>query len=150
MITWQIKRFSQLTTLQLYQMLKLRVDVFVVEQQCAYAELDDKDHHQGVYHLLGYQGDVLVACARLLPQGLSYPSVSIGRVAISERHRGEGLGHQLLQEALKACDAVWPNESIEIGAQHHLSAFYQRHDFKPSSTMYLEDGIEHIDMTLEK
>lgn len=150
MVTWQIKRFSQLTTLQLYQMLKLRVDVFVVEQQCAYAELDDKDHHQGVYHLLGYQGEALVACARLLPQGLSYPSVSIGRVAISETHRGSGLGHQLLKESLQACDTAWPNEPIELGAQYHLAAFYQQHGFRPMSAMYLEDGIEHIDMKLEK
>ena len=150
MITWQLKSFSQLTTMQLYALLKLRVDVFVVEQNCPYPELDDKDHHDGVCHLLGYQGSSLVACARLLPKSVSYPSVSIGRVAIAERHRGGGAGHQLLEEALKVCEERWPSESIEIGAQHHLSAFYQRHGFKPSSEMYLEDGIPHIDMTLKK
>ena len=75
MITWQLKPFSDLTTEQLYTLLKLRVDVFVVEQTCPYPELDDKDHQLGVFHLLGYQDDELIACARLLPKGLSYPSV---------------------------------------------------------------------------
>lgn len=150
MITWQLKPFSELTTTQLYQLLKLRVDVFVVEQTCPYPELDDKDHQQNVYHLLGYQGEELIACARLLPTGLSYPSVSIGRVATKERHRGGGLGHHLLQQALAGCESLWPGESIEIGAQEHLSKFYQHHGFKQTSDMYLEDEIPHIDMKLEK
>lgn len=150
MITLQLKSFSQLTTMQLYQLIKLRVDVFVVEQNCPYSELDNKDHQQDVYHLLGYQGDKLIACARLLPKGVSYPSVSIGRVAISKSHRGGGFGHQLLQEALSACDLLWPGESIEIGAQEYLSEFYQHHGFIPTSAMYLEDDIPHIDMKLEK
>lgn len=150
MITWQHLPFSQLTTIQLYQLLKLRVDVFVVEQKCPYSELDGKDHQQGVYHLLGYQDDKLIACARLLPKGISYPSISIGRVAILKNYRGGGLGHQLIQEALCACDKLWPRESIEIGAQEHLSEFYQNHGFMPTSAMYLEDDILHIDMKLGK
>ncbi len=149
-MTWQLKLFSQLSTMQLYQLLKLRVDVFVVEQKCPYPELDGKDHLQDVYHLLGYQGDTLIACARLLPKGVSYPSVSIGRVAIAKGHRGGGLGHLLVQEALGACDQLWPKESIEIGAQEHLSKFYQQHGFIATSAMYLEDDIPHIDMKLEK
>lgn len=150
MITWQLKPFSDLTTEQLYSLLKLRVDVFVVEQTCPYPELDDKDHRLGVFHLLGYQDDELIACARLLPKGISYPSVSIGRVATKESHRGGGLGHKLLQQALANCDSLWPGESIEIGAQEHLASFYQRHGFVQTSAMYLEDDIPHIDMKLEK
>lgn len=150
MITWQLKPFSDLTTEQLYSLLKLRVDVFVVEQTCPYPELDDKDHQLGVFHLLGYQDDELIACARLLPKGISYPSVSIGRVATKESHRGGGLGHKLLQQALADCESLWPSESIEIGAQEHLASFYQRHGFVQTSAMYLEDDIPHIDMKLEK
>ncbi|MCG9723908.1 GNAT family N-acetyltransferase [Vibrio brasiliensis] len=150
MITWQLIPFSQLTTTQLYQLIKLRVDVFVVEQTCPYPELDDKDHQNGVYHLLGYKNDQLVACARLLPKGLSYPSVSIGRVATLESQRGGGLGHQLLQQALAGCESLWPGEKIEIGAQEHLAKFYQQHGFIQTSAMYLEDDIPHIDMVLDK
>lgn len=150
MITWQLIPFSQLSTAQLYQLIKLRIDVFVVEQTCPYPELDDKDHQLGVHHLLGYENEELVACARLIPQGLSYPSVSIGRVATSASHRGNGLGHLLLQQALAGCESLWPRENIEIGAQEHLAKFYQQHGFVQTSAMYLEDDIPHIDMMLTK
>ena len=150
MITWQLRPFIELTTIQLYQLLKLRVDVFVVEQQCPYPELDDKDHQKGVYHLLGYDCDQLVACTRLLPKGVSYPSVSMGRVAISADHRGGGIGHQLLGESLKSCQSLWPDEFIEIGAQEYLEAFYTQHGFVKTSDTYLEDDIPHIDMKLAK
>lgn len=150
MITWQQLTFEQLSTTQLYQLLKLRVDVFVVEQTCPYPELDDKDHQRGVHHLLGYRNDQLVACARLLPPGISYPSASIGRVATKENERGSGLGHQLLQQALSACQQLWPKQSIEIGAQEHLAKFYEKHGFVQTSPMYLEDDIPHIDMKLSK
>lgn len=150
MVTWLLTPFSQLTTTQLYQLLKLRVDVFVVEQTCPYPELDDKDHQEGVHHLLGYKDGLLVACARLIPKGLSYPSVSIGRVATLASHRGSGLGHQLLKQALTGCESLWPGEKIEIGAQEHLADFYQQHGFVQTSDMYLEDDIPHIDMKLDK
>lgn len=150
MIDWQLIPFSQLDTTQLYQLLKLRVDVFVVEQTCPYPELDGKDQQAGVYHLLGYQDRELVACARLLPKGISYPSISIGRVATLATKRGGGLGHQLIKQAITSCQTLWPNESIEIGAQQHLANFYQRHGFVQTSQMYLEDDIPHIDMKLEK
>ena len=143
------KTFNELTTAELYAILKLRVDVFVVEQNCPYPELDDKDTKQDVYHLLGYEQDQLVACARLLPAGISYPSVSIGRVATHEKARGNGLGHQLLEQAILQCQRLWPNSAIEIGAQEHLSAFYGRYGFVATSEMYLEDGIPHIDMKRE-
>ncbi|MEZ8825499.1 GNAT family N-acetyltransferase [Vibrio amylolyticus] len=149
-IQWLCLPFNQLTTLQLYQLLKLRVDVFVVEQNCPYPELDNKDIQDDVYHLLGYSKQDLVACARLLPAGISYSEVSIGRIATSEMARGNGLGNNLLSEALIQTQSLWPDQSITIGAQEHLFRFYQAHGFEQISEMYLEDGIPHIDMTLIK
>ncbi|MGR5236808.1 GNAT family N-acetyltransferase [Vibrio alfacsensis] len=146
MINWVSLPFSQLTTTQLYEMLRLRVDVFVVEQACPYPELDGKDTLEGVYHLLGYQDGKLVACARLLPAGTTYDHVSIGRVVTKQSARGDGLGHQLLEQALQHCQQLWPNQTIDIGAQEHLRAFYARHGFEAISESYLEDGIPHVDM----
>lgn len=145
---WLCLKFSELSTIQLYQLLKLRVDVFVVEQNCAYPELDDKDHHSEVYHLLGYQDNHLVACARLLAPGISYPQVSLGRIATSQAHRKQGLGKQLLSTALQQCEVYWPQSDIQIGAQVYLIHFYQSFGFKRHSPDYLEDDIAHLDMLL--
>ncbi|MCW8348775.1 GNAT family N-acetyltransferase [Vibrio sp. ZSDZ65] len=150
MLTWKTKTFNELSTLELYQLLKLRVDVFVVEQTCPYPELDDKDHQEGVHQLLGYDEDELVACARLLPQGASYHNVSIGRVATKESHRGNGLGHILIDHAIQECHRLWPDENIMIGAQYHLQAYYGKHGFFACSEQYLEDDIPHIDMRLTR
>lgn len=146
MIQWHLVPFSQLSTTQLYQLLKLRVDVFVVEQNCPYPELDGNDILHGVHHLLGYKNGELVACTRLLPAGTTYDSVSIGRVATKHNERGGGLGHQLMQQSIMHCQQLWPNEAIEIGAQEHLKPFYQQHGFVVTSEVYLEDGIPHVDM----
>ncbi len=150
MINWKTIPFEQLSNHELYELLQLRVDVFVVEQTCPYPELDGKDRMMGVQHLLGYQNDELVACARLIPQGISFPSASIGRVATKQSARGGGLGHKLLQQAVHECDRLWPKESIEIGAQEHLAPFYAQHGFVQTSEMYLEDDIPHVDMKLTK
>jgi ElaA protein len=149
MLTWITLPFAQLTTTQLYTMMKLRVDVFVVEQTCPYPELDGKDTLEGVYHLIGYHGDELVACARLLPAGTTYDNVSIGRVVTKQTARGDGLGHKLLEEALTQCEILWPGQTIDIGAQEHLIQFYASHGFKVISDSYLEDGIPHVDMRKE-
>ena len=146
MTQWHLVPFSQLSTTQLYQLLKLRVDVFVVEQNCPYPELDGNDILHGVHHLLGYKNGELVACTRLLPAGTTNDSVSIGRVATKHNARGGGLGHQLMQQSIMHCQQLWPNEAIEIGAQEHLKPFYQQHGFVVTSEVYLEDGIPHVDM----
>jgi ElaA protein len=146
MITWQLLPFSQLTTSQLYALLRLRVDIFVVEQQCPYPELDGKDNHPQTHHLLGYQNDQIVAYARLLPPKVNYTGASIGRVTVSASARGTGLGHQLIEKALICCNNLWPDIPVEIGAQAHLENFYQRHGFSRTSSVYVEDGIPHIDM----
>jgi ElaA protein len=152
--TWQAKAFTELTLNQLYDVLKLRVDIFVVEQTCFYPDLDsDKDkldRHPQTLHLVGYQGNQLVAYLRILPKGESYlENISIGRVVIAPNARGGGLGHELMTEALSICHNHFPKENIKISAQEHLSAYYQKHGFTQVSPMYLEDGIPHIAMLRE-
>ncbi|MEW6996573.1 GNAT family N-acetyltransferase [Colwelliaceae bacterium BS250] len=146
-IQWHALTFKQLTTDQLYDALKLRVDVFVVEQTCYYPELDEKDRQSETIHLLGYDGNKLVAYVRLLAANVSYPNcVSIGRVATAEDYRGKGVGHPLMHKALALCEQTWPSIDIKIGAQEHLEKYYNQHDFVRVSDMYLEDDIPHIDM----
>ncbi|AAN53607.1 Protein ElaA [Shewanella oneidensis] len=146
-IQWQNLSFNQLNANTLYDILKLRVDVFVVEQACAYPELDDKDRHPETQHLMGLspQGELL-AYARVLPPGLSYLEASIGRVVISPAGRGQGLATPLMQQAIEAALTAWPEAGIQIGAQEYLNAFYQKLGFHACSEVYLEDGIPHIDM----
>ncbi|PPT95739.1 GNAT family N-acetyltransferase [Xanthomonas arboricola] len=144
---WQCLRFDQLSTTQLYALLRLRSDVFVVEQQCAYPELDGKDSLPGVLHLLGRTDDgALAAYLRVLPPGVRYPEPSIGRVVIAATQRGHGFAHALLQEGVRLVHRQWPASAVQLGAQAHLQAFYAAHGFTPSSAPYLEDGIPHIDM----
>lgn len=150
MLNWYSLSFSQLSTDQLYELLKLRTDVFVVEQNCPYPELDDKDRIDGVYHLLGFNKKVLVAYARLLPPGVSYAQVSIGRVVVADRARSEGYGQCLISEALRHCEQYWPDQDIQIGAQVYLEKLYQTFGFARLSDNYLEDGIPHVDMVLSK
>lgn len=146
-INWSVKTFSELSTDELYDLLKLRVDVFVVEQTCYYPELDELDRHPETRHLLAYQNNNLVGYLRVLPKATSYPEyISIGRVAIAKMARGSGLGHQLMKRGLSICQHNFADQSIKISAQLYLEAFYQSHGFDTVSEMYLEDGIEHIAM----
>ncbi|WP_261817402.1 GNAT family N-acetyltransferase [Vibrio gallicus] len=146
MLQWKTLRFEQIDSHLLYQLIKLRIDVFVVEQECPYPELDNKDTLAEVRHLLGFINDELVACARLLPCGVSYPEVSIGRVVIAKQWRKHKLGHDLMTKAVSTCLDIWPNQDIEIGAQNHLRQFYAKHGFEAFSEVYLEDDIPHVDM----
>lgn len=144
---WQVKRFTQLSNNELYDALKLRIDVFVVEQSCFYPDLDDLDRHPETLHLFSYHENRMVAYLRILPKGLSYLDYpSIGRVVISPNARGTGLGHKLMGEALKTCHHYYPDQQIKISAQEHLETFYGHHGFERASEMYLEDGIPHIAM----
>jgi ElaA protein len=152
---WQIKSFNELSLHQLYDALKLRVDVFVVEQTCYYPDLDGEknqlDRDQETLHLLGYQGDILVAYLRILAKGQRYDNyISIGRVATAKQARGSGLGHELMLEGLKMCQQHFPNQSIKISAQKHLIKFYQYHGFEQVSSIYLEDNIPHIAMVKKR
>ncbi len=144
---WQLKLFQELEIDELYELLKLRVDVFVVEQNCPYPEMDEKDRHTETIHLLGKDDrSQIMAYLRILPPGLSYKEVSIGRVVVVKTARKGGLSHTMLQKALEKISLVWPGKNIKIGAQLYLKDFYEIHGFKPVSKNYLDDGIPHIDM----
>lgn len=145
----KIKHFNQLTINELYNLLKLRSDVFVVEQTCVYQDLDNKDRHPQTMHIMFIdEGNQTIAYSRVLPPELSYPQPSIGRVVVSKKHRNKGLARQLVQESIEVIHQHWPAHNIQIGAQEYLLPFYQSLGFKNNSEMYLEDGIPHRDMLL--
>ncbi|MEI6946240.1 GNAT family N-acetyltransferase [Paraflavisolibacter sp. H34] len=143
-IHWQLKRFDELNPHELYALLQLRSEVFVVEQHCVYLDADGKDPH--CYHLLGALEGKLGAYCRILPPGVSYPEASIGRVVSSPSFRGRGLGAKLLQQALDRLGELFGSVPVTIGAQLYLQKFYEGFGFRRTSEVYLEDGIEHIYM----
>ncbi|HFI0131101.1 TPA: GNAT family N-acetyltransferase [Streptococcus suis] len=145
---WEIKSFDQLSLQELYTILTLRVDVFVVEQACPYPEVDGKDPN--CLHLLGMDNGELVAYLGILPAGLSYDEVSIGRVVIKPSHRGKGLGRPMMEQAIRYITHEWKESQIKIGAQAHLEKFYSSLGFEPVSEVYLEDDIPHLDMLYTK
>ncbi len=145
-LQWHSKQFQELSNLQLYEILKLRVDIFVVEQNCPYPELDKKDTHIETYHLTAHHNSVLIAYARLLPPGLSYPEISIGRFAVKETTRRKGIGSMLMKKCLEETDEIWPANNIKISAQEYLKEFYEKFGFVKISDSYLEDNIPHIAM----
>jgi ElaA protein len=119
----------------------------VVEQNCLYPELDGKDRHLDALHLIGRSKDGQIAAyLRILPPGLSFKQVSVGRVVVARTFRGHGLSEIMMQKAFEQIRHNWPNEDIKIGAQVYLKDFYKSLGFKESSKSYLEDGIPHIDM----
>lgn len=146
MISFRCKPFYELTAPQLYSIMALRQEVFVVEQNCPYLDADGKDLKG--YHLTGYDDDgKLVAYARLLPKGVSYENfVSIGRIATSPSIRGTGAGQQLMKECLSSMDLLFPGESIKISGQSYLRNFYESFGFVVSGDEYLEDDIPHLPM----
>jgi ElaA protein len=146
-IQWDIKAFQELKLGQLFDVLKLRVDVFVVEQECAYRELDEYDRHPGTRHLSGRNelGE-LIAYSRILSPGLRYPEVNIGRFVVRADSRKQRIGHQMLQAALKEIFRCWAQPSIRISAQDYLQDFYAQYGFIRLSAVYLEDGIPHVEM----
>ncbi len=136
------KPFAFLSPAELYAIMQLRNEVFVVEQNCVYQDADNKDPH--CHHLLIKDGEKLAAYARLLPQGLAYEQMSIGRVISSPAYRGLGVGKLLIAEAIKNCHALFGEGDIQIGAQLYLKKFYESFGFVKVSEVYLEDNIEHI------
>lgn len=146
-IEWKILRFEQLTTLQLYKLLQLRVAVFVVEQTCSYQELDDKDLHNKTYHILGYLKGEIIAYSRVIAPKVSYDAyASIGRVIIDASLRGKGVSEDLITQSIGVAREYWPTAPIKISAQEPLKNFYNQFGFKEVSSMYLEDNIPHIAM----
>lgn len=145
-LQWSLLPFNQLSPAQLYAILKLRSEVFVVEQQCIFLDMDDKDQH--CYHLMGWKDDELVATTRLVPPGISYPEASIGRVVSSLSVRRTGIGKELMKRSIALATELFKTKIIVIGAQLYLEKFYSNLGFRKSSEIYLEDGIEHIKMNL--
>lgn len=144
MIKWVLKKFDALTPLELYSILQLRNEVFVVEQNCVFQDADNKD--QLSYHLMGWNNEVLIAYARIIPAGVAYNLPSIGRVVTSPRVRRNGTGKILMKESIVAIEKLFGNVSIQLGAQLYLKKFYESFGFVQSSDIYPEDGIEHIEM----
>lgn len=139
-----VRALDDLPARDLYALMKLRVDVFVVEQACPYPELDGKDVHALHLRLLA-DGEVLAAARILKPEGEDKP-VKIGRVVVSPAHRGKRLGDSVMQEAIREAERLYPGRPIALSAQSHLERFYRSLGFLPVSDEYLEDGIPHVDM----
>jgi ElaA protein len=145
-VHWICKKFEELTTQELYAILRLRSEVFVVEQQCVFLDMDNKD--QPSMHLMGWVGGQLLAYTRLVPPGITFPEMSIGRVVTSPQGRKSGLGRELMQQSIKQCHILFGEGPIRIGAQLYLLKFYSSLGFHSSGDVYLEDGIEHVEMIL--
>ncbi|WP_342128610.1 GNAT family N-acetyltransferase [Hydrogenophaga sp. OTU3427] len=147
-LRWTFQPFDALKVHGLYALLRLRSEVFVVEQQCLFLDLDNSD--QDARHLLGWRDSAgstgLVAAARCFGPGVKYAEASIGRVVTAPDARGGGLGHELMREARRALYGHWGRVPIRIGAQARLQAFYEQHGFAQSGEPYIEDGIPHIEM----
>jgi ElaA protein len=146
-LSYTIKSFDELTNTELYAMLRLRSEIFVVEQNCPYLDLDNKD--QKSFHLLYYVNNEFAGSTRLVPAGLSFKENSIGRVVISNSYRGLGLGKKLMEASIEGCYEKFGKGPIRIGAQYHLSKFYQSLGFVEQGEVYEEDEIPHIEMVLE-
>lgn len=146
-LQWKIKAFDALSVHELYDLLRLRSEIFVVEQNCVYLDLDGKD--KVALHLIGeYEGNI-VAHARLFKPGISFDNASIGRVVVDANYRAKKWGHDLMQEAIAGIANQYNETAITIGAQLYLKNFYESHGFVQTSEMYLEDDIPHIEMIKE-
>lgn len=143
-ITWYHKHFKELNTTELYQILQLRNEVFIVEQHCPFQDLDDKDLK--CYHLIGFdtESKKVMAYTRIVPAGISFEEASIGRVITSPLARKGGIGKQLMNKSIELLEELYGSVSIKIGAQLYLKKFYESFGFQQVEEVYLEDGIEHI------
>ena len=145
MINWVIKKFEELSPHELYAIMQLRNEVFVVEQNCVYQDADNKD--QESLHFMGWLNNKLIAYCRILPKGIAYPDyVSIGRVVTAPSARRNGAGKELMQHSVAQINKLYGITPIKIGAQVYLQEFYSSLGFLPTSEIYFEDGIEHIEM----
>jgi ElaA protein len=147
-LTWHLKNWDELTATELYRILQLRVDVFVVEQNCPYPELDGKDLKCAHLWVSDSTGRVH-AYSRLVPPGVSYNDASIGRVVSSQAMRRDGLGREVMKRSIERQQATYPNMDIRISAQSYLQKFYESFGFVVEGEEYLEDDIPHKEMVLK-
>ena len=143
-ITFKIKRFNELSSAELYEVLQLRSEVFVVEQNCVYQDIDGKD--EKALHVLGYYQNELTAYSRLFDAGNYFDEASIGRVTVRQKFRKVNFGHELMRVSIAAIEENFNQASITISAQEYLKKFYESHGFIQTSESYLEDDIPHIEM----
>lgn len=145
-LNWQIKHYNDLTTNEFHDLIALRMEIFVVEQDCPYQDLDGKDKKS--YHMICRDGmGNLAGTARILPAGLAYKDAcAIGRVVIREDLRGGGHGHTLMDNCVEFCLKEFGGTPMMISAQKHLEKYYEQHKFKSTGNEYLEDGIPHVEM----
>lgn len=148
-LTWIEASIDKLSAYEFHQMMKLRIDVFVVEQACIYPELDGQDALSETYHVLAMRADgQAVAAARVLASNDSLP-VRIGRVVVAPEYRGTGLSVELMDRVMSYCSKTYPSKAITLSAQVGVEGLYQRFGFSIVSEVYLEDGIAHQDMRLQ-
>jgi ElaA protein len=145
-MSWRLMAFADLRVNELYEVLRLRSEVFVLEQQCLYLDIDGDDRQ--AMHVLGVRHGQLLAYARCFGPGVKGEQATIGRVLTHASVRGKGLGHELMEQAITAVSQVWGPQPIRIGAQQHLVRFYADHGFQVVGEPYLEDGIAHVEMLL--
>ena len=144
-LRWQFERLENMRAHDAHDVLALRCAVFIVEQGCTFQDPDSADSHS--WHLLGHDATgVLAAYLRIVDPGAKYPEPSIGRVATPHTHRGVGYGIALMREGIACAQRLWPAHDIRIAAQLRLWEFYRRFGFECAGEMYIEDGIEHIEM----
>lgn len=139
-----IKRFSELSNIELYKIIEARVDIFVVEQKCPFKECDNKD--QDSYHLYYKQVDEIAAYLRIIPAGISYPEISIGRVLVKNKYRRKGLAKKMMKNAISFIRENFDSKTIKLSAQAYILKMYQDLGFEVVSEKYLEDGIPHYEM----
>ena len=143
-VNWKIRHFEQLSRNKLYKILRKRIDVFVVEQECPYPECDGKD--RDAFHIYALDDDTIVAYARIIKPGVSYQETSIGRVLVDQAYRGKGLGRKVMEKSIQFIREEMNEDQIRISAQEYLLDFYREMGFQKQSDVYLEDGIPHIEM----
>ena len=141
---FKVKKFEALTVNELYDLLKLRQQIFVVEQNCIYLDADGVD--KDCLHLLGFVNKKIVGYARIIPARLTYKTPSIGRVVVDEKHRGKGYAHKLMNESIKVAVKKKFAKKITISAQLYLKEFYQSIGFKVSGNVYLDCDLPHLKM----
>ena len=145
-IQWIIKKFEALSVVELYQILRLRSEIFVVEQNCVYQDLDNKD--QKALHLFGEYDGKIIAYSRLFKAGEYFEFSSIGRVVVDANYRDKKFGHELIKQGITEIRNNFNEQNITISAQLYLKKFYETHGFIQTSEMYLEDNIPHIEMKI--
>lgn len=147
-MNWEMKKFNELSGEEIYEILKLRSEVFVIEQQCIYEECDGKDNKS--YHLFAKENGQIIAYLRILEKGVSYNEISIGRVLTDKKYRGKGLAKQMMLRAIEFIENNLNEKVIRISAQEYLINFYSSLGFVRVSEVYLEDNIPHIEMLYKK